>query len=130
MAATVIAPIKRQEPGHYAFYQLSARALWAELAPWQKWLVRRLRRISFAPVGVNNERQLAELGRVMRTLHLDERPVDLATDVARVEHELLWARRQGLTVPAYVARAFRDAVEAGSRLASAAPSVALATPSA
>ncbi|MGB1557989.1 MAG: hypothetical protein ACPHCJ_09405 [Oceanococcaceae bacterium] len=38
IADTVIAPIKRQEPGHYAFYQLSARGLWAELAGWQQQL--------------------------------------------------------------------------------------------
>ena len=56
IADTVIAPIKRQEPGHYAFYQLSARGLWAELAPWQKWLVRLLRRISFSPVGYGYSR--------------------------------------------------------------------------
>ena len=40
VAKTVIGQIKRQEPGHYAFYQLSARGLWAELAAWQRWMVR------------------------------------------------------------------------------------------
>ena len=29
LASTVVAQIRRQEPGHYAFYQLSARAHWA-----------------------------------------------------------------------------------------------------
>jgi hypothetical protein len=53
IAHTVIGPIKRQEPGHYAFYQLSARGLWSQLSGWQRWLVRRMRRRSFAPVGVN-----------------------------------------------------------------------------
>ena len=112
VAETVIAPIKRQEPGHYAFYQLSARAHWARLAAWQKWLVRRMRRISFAPVGVNNPTQLADFGDVMETLGVDHDGRDLAADVARVEQELLWARDRGLPVPDYVARAFREAVEA------------------
>jgi len=122
VAETVIAPIKRQEPGHYAFYQLSARAHWARLVAWQKWLVRRMRRISFAPVGVNNATQLADFGDVMETLGIDsayrlglrfgKEGRDLAADVARVEQELLWARDRGLPVPDYVARAFREAVEA------------------
>ncbi|MFD7076924.1 GTP-binding protein LepA [Nocardioides sp. NPDC059952] len=119
VADTVIAPIKRQEPGHYAFYQLSARAHWATLAAWQKWLVRRLRRISFAPVGVNNVSQLADFGDVMETLGVDHEGRDLAADVARVEQELLWARDRGLPVPDYVTRAFRDAVEAAQVRAAA-----------
>ena len=40
---TIVAPIRRQEPGHYAFYKMSARGLAAQLAPWQRWLVRRMR---------------------------------------------------------------------------------------
>ncbi|MER7557929.1 GTP-binding protein LepA [Nocardioides sp. NPDC126508] len=112
VAETVIAPIKRQEPGHYAFYQLSARAHWATLAAWQRWLVRRMRRISFAPVGVNNVTQLADFGDVMDALGVDHEGRDLAAEVARVEQELLWARDRGLPVPDYVARAFREAAEA------------------
>ena len=54
IAQSVIGQIKRQEPGHFVFYQLSARALWAELAAWQRWMVRFMRRASFAPVGANN----------------------------------------------------------------------------
>lgn len=119
VADTVIAPIKRQEPGHYAFYQLSARAHWVTLAAWQKWLVRRMRRISFAPVGVNNVTQLADFGDVMETLGVDHEGRDLAADVARVEQELLWARDRGLPVPDYVTRAFREAVEAALARAAA-----------
>ncbi len=111
VASTVIAPIRRQEPGHYAFYQLSARGLWAELAGWQRWLVRRMRRLSFAPVGANDAAQVADFGAVMRTLGIDRDTDGFATQVARVERDLLWAHRRGLRVPAYVARAFRDAVE-------------------
>jgi hypothetical protein len=112
IADTVIGPIKRQEPGHYAFYQLSARGLWSELAGWQRWLVRLMRRISFAPVGVNNASQRADFGDVMATLGIADDTDDFAAKISRVESELLWARdRAGLRVPDYVARAFREAVE-------------------
>jgi hypothetical protein len=111
IAKTVIGPIRRQEPGHYAFYQLSARALWAELAAWQKWFVRLMRRMSFAPVGANNDTQKADFGDVMTTLGITDRFDDFAEQISRVERELLWARTKGLKVPDYVARAFREAVE-------------------
>jgi len=111
IADTVIAPIKRQEPGHYAFYQLSARGLWAELAGWQKWLVRKLRTLSFAPVGANNDEQKADFGDLMSTLGITAQVDDFAAQISRVEAELLWARKAGLKVPAYVVTAFREAVE-------------------
>jgi len=115
VANTVIGQIKRQEPGHYAFYQLSARALWTQLAAWQRWLVRLMRRISFAPVGANNARQKADFGKVLATLGIADDTDDFAHQISRVERELLWARDRGLRVPDYVARAFREAVElAGS----------------
>ena len=112
VATTVIGQIKRQEPGHYAFYQLSARGLWTQLAAWQRWLVRFMRRVSFAPVGVNNTRQKADFGAVMATLGIADSSDDFANQISRVERELLWARDRGLTVPDYIARAFREAVEA------------------
>ena len=111
IAQTVVAPIRRQEPGHYAFYQLSARGLWAELASWQRWLVRRMRSFSFAPVGANDDRQKADFGDLMATLGIDRDAEEFAAQISRVERELLWAHRRGLRVPAYVARAFREAVE-------------------
>src|SRR6478609_7364487 len=110
IAQTVIAPIKRQEPGHYAFYQLSARGLWSQLAAWQRWMVRRMRSFSFAPVGANNDVQKADFGDLMGTLGIAERGDDFAGQIARVERDLLWAHRRGLTVPPYVAKAFREAV--------------------
>jgi len=111
VANTIIGQIKRQEPGHYAFYQISARGLWAELAAWQRWMVRLMRRVSFSPVGANNARQKADFGDVMTTLGIDKAPDDFAEQIARVEKELLWARDRGLRVPDYVSRAFHEAVE-------------------
>jgi len=70
LAETVITPIRRQEPGHYAYYQMSARALWAQLAGWQRWLVRRFRAISIAPVGASTREQKADVGDMMRALGL------------------------------------------------------------
>lgn len=109
LAETVIAPIRRQEPGHYAFYQLSARRLWAQLGPAQRWLVRRLRGLSFGPVGTNNAEQRADFGDVMTTLGIEPSDDGFVASVCRVERELLWAHRAGLRVPPYVAAAFADA---------------------
>jgi hypothetical protein len=109
---TVIAPIRRQEPGHYAFYKMSAQGLAAQLAPWQRWLVRRLRTISFAPVGVNNAEQRADFGDLMLTLGITHELHSFAETIARVERELLWARDAGMRVPPYVVARFRSAVEA------------------
>jgi hypothetical protein len=117
--ATVVVPIRRQEPGHYAFYQISARALWEQLAGWQRWLVRRMRTLSFSPVGANNPRQAADFGDVMLTFDLGGESDDFARQVARVEQELLWAHRRGLRVPAYVTAAFREARELAEARAAA-----------
>jgi len=111
VAQTVIAPIRRQEPGHYAFYQLSARGLWSQLAAWQKWMVRRMRSFSFAPVGANDATQTADFGDMLATLRIDQDVDNFAGQISRVERELLWAHTRGLKVPPYVARAFREAVE-------------------
>jgi hypothetical protein len=111
IAQTVIGQIKRQEPGHYAFYQLSARALWDELSAWQRWMVRFMRRASFAPVGANNPGQKADFGDVMTALGIADEFDDFAVQISRVEKELLWARDRGLKVPDYVSRAFHEAVD-------------------
>ena len=113
IAETVVVPIRRQEPGHYAFYQMSARRLWAQLADWQRWLVRRLRDLTFAPVGANSPDQRADVGDMMIALGIDspEAAGAFAGQVARVERELLFAGDQGLVFPPYVARAFAQAVE-------------------
>jgi hypothetical protein len=109
VAETVVAPIRRQEPGHYAFYKMSAIGLAEQLAPWQRWLVRRLRQLSFAPVGANDAAQRADFGDVMETLGITDDLEDFTETIARVERELLWAQADGMRVPPYVVAAFRDA---------------------
>ena len=89
VARTAIGQIKRQEPGHYAFYQMSAREHWARLAGWQKWLVRKMRAISFAPVGAYNPEQSADFGEVMSSLGITDDVEDFTQQIARVERELL-----------------------------------------
>ena len=113
IAETVVKPIRRQEPTHFAFYTMSAEAMVDErvLAPWQLWLVRHLRRLSFAPVGANTAEQRRDFGGVVLDLGLADDIDDFATQVGAVERRLLWAHRRGLAVPDYVLRAFRDAVE-------------------
>ncbi|WP_182376101.1 GTP-binding protein LepA [Nocardioides sp. WS12] len=110
IAESVIAPIRRQEPGHYAFYRMSATAHWARLSGWQRWLVRRMRTVSFGPVGVNNLEQHADFGDVMKALGITDQFESFAEQGTRIERDLLWAHRQGLKVPDYVLRAFHDAV--------------------
>ncbi len=120
IAATVVAPIKRQQPGHIVYYQNAARDLWAQLGSWQKWLVRTLRKRTFVPVGVDTRKQRVEFGHVMRGLGIstgeEEDLRHYARQVGRVEHELLWAHRQGLRVPDYVFKALRRAAGKASDL--------------
>jgi len=120
VAATVVAPIRRQEPGHFAYYQFAARDLWPQLASWQRWLVRTLRRKTFGPVGVDTKQQKVEFGHTMKALGIntgDEADLrHYATQVGRVEHELLWAHRKGLRVPDYVFKALRSAAGAAADL--------------
>ncbi|MEP9362907.1 GTP-binding protein LepA [Nocardioides sp. CN2-186] len=119
IAQTVIAPIKRQEPGHYAFYQISARGLWEQLAGWQRWMVRRMRSLSFAPVGANDATQKADFGDMLATLGIADDADTFAGQISRVERELLWAHKRGLKVPPYVVKAFHDAVQIAKSRAAA-----------
>jgi hypothetical protein len=112
IAETVVAPIRRQEPGHFAFYRLSAQVLVDDegLSDWQLYLARVLRRRSFDLVGVNNQRQRADFGDVARALELDRDLLPLARQISLVERELLWAGEQGLQVPSYILAALREAI--------------------
>jgi hypothetical protein len=112
IAETVIAPIRRQEPGHFAFYRMSAEVLMREegLSDWQLQLARILRRRSFGLVGVNNRRQLADFGAVARALELDRDLIEVARQVSLVERELLWAQQQGMEIPSYILAALKEAI--------------------
>jgi len=113
VTATVIAPIRRQEPGHFAFYRLSAHGLWDRLAEWQRWLVRRLRAATFAPVAAGDDRRKADVGDMMVALGIGtpEESDAFVRTVARTEAELLGAAADGLAVPPYVLRSFRECLE-------------------
>ncbi len=112
IAETVIAPIRRQEPGHFAFYRMSAEVLTREegLSDWQLHLARILRRRSFSLVGVNNRRQLAAFGDVARALELDRDLIEVARQVSLVERELLWAQQQGMEIPSYILAALKEGI--------------------
>lgn len=115
IAATAVAPIRRQEPGHFAYYQMAAQQLWEQLGSWQRWLVRGLRKRTFEVVGAYNKRQQAEFGDVMVALEMstdgEAELREYARQVGRAEHELLWAHRRGLRVPDYVFKSLRRAAE-------------------
>lgn len=110
---TIIAPIRRQEPGHFAFYQMSARGLWGEMAEWQRWLVRRLRSVSFTPVGAGSREQRADVGDMMVALGVGtpQASEEFVETVARTESDLLWAAGRGLQVPPYISHAFRECLD-------------------
>jgi hypothetical protein len=112
IAETVIAPIRRQEPGHFAYYRMSAEVLVGEdgLSDWQLQLARILRRRTFEPVGVHHRRQRADFGDVARALEFDRDLLTVARQVSRVERELLWARHQGMKVPDYILAALEEAI--------------------
>ncbi|CAA9364860.1 MAG: hypothetical protein AVDCRST_MAG47-486 [uncultured Nocardioidaceae bacterium] len=111
-ADTIITPIRRQEPGHYAYYRMSADALWQQLTSWQRWLVQRLRSVSFAPVAANSPSQLADVGDMMVQLGINDsnEAVEFAEQTSRVERDLLWAQEKGMRVPPYIAKSFSDAL--------------------
>ena len=74
-------------------------------------LWRRLRTISFGPVGTNNDEQRADFGDVLDALGIADQAEDFAEQALRVERELLWAHEQGLRVPPYALKAFEESVE-------------------
>ena len=110
IAETAIAPIRRQEPPHYAFYKLSAVELAGRLSPWQAWLTRRIRRLTWGPVGANNAEQKADFGGVLTALHMRHGLSGFGEEISRVERDLLWERDRGLEVPTYVVDALHEAV--------------------
>nr|WP_246314505.1 GTP-binding protein LepA [Kineococcus aurantiacus] len=113
VSRTIVQPIRRQEPGHFAFYRLSATEMVQQgvLAPWQLRLARVLRRKSFSPVGAHTPQHRAQFGSVLTTLGLQDTVEDFGAQIGLVERELLWSREQGMRVPDYVLAALRDTLE-------------------
>jgi hypothetical protein len=114
ISRTVIGQIKRQEPGHYAFYQMSAAQMVQDevLAPWQLFLARVLREKGFALVGTNYVPEYqAQLGAVLVGLELDLDLERYAKDMGRLEARLLWANRNGMAFPPYFLEALRQSVD-------------------
>ncbi len=114
ISQTIIGQIKRQEPGHFAFYQMSATQMIQDgvLAPWQLFVARVLREKGFALVGTNYEKQLeANLGGVLVGLEFDTELERYAKDVGRLEAKLLWANKNGMEFPPYFLEAMRQSVD-------------------
>ena len=114
ISETIITPIKQQEPGHFAFYQMSATAMIQDkvLRPWQLFLTRVLREKSFNLVGTNAMKQYkADMGGVVVDLGIDADLQGYAREVGRVESRLLWAHKQGMDFPPYILKALRESVE-------------------
>ena len=110
---SVIDAIKVQEPGHFAFYRLSALEMVqaGALAPWQLYLARFLRSRTFGVVGARTPEQRAGFGGVLVTLDLEDDIEHSLRDIVRVETQLLWAHEQGMAVPPYALASFREAAE-------------------
>jgi hypothetical protein len=110
---SVIDAIKVQEPGHFAFYRLSALEMVqaGALAPWQLYLARFLRSRTFGLVGAKTPEQRAGFGGVLVTLGLADDIERSLRDIVRVETQLLWAHEQGMAVPPYALASFREAAE-------------------
>jgi hypothetical protein len=114
ISETIITPIKQQEPGHFAFYQMSATAMIQDkvLKPWQLLLTRVMREKSYHLVGTNHmKRYKADMGEVMATLGLDNDLEGYAREVGRVENRLLWAHKQGMEFPPYILKALKESVD-------------------
>jgi hypothetical protein len=114
IAETIITPIKQQEPGHFAFYQMSATAMIQDevLKPWQLYLARVLREKSYNLVGTNAmDRYKADMGKVVADLGLDADLEGYAREVGRLEARLLWANQNGMDFPPYILKALRESVE-------------------
>jgi len=114
ISETIITPIKQQEPGHFAFYQMSATAMIQDrvLRPWQLFVTRVLREQSYNLVGTNAMPQYkADMGGVLVNLDIDQDLSSYAREIGRVESRLLWAHKQGLEFPPYILKALRESVD-------------------
>ncbi len=111
---TIITPIKQQEPGHFAFYQMSATAMIQDnvLQPWQLYVARLMREKSYNLVGtIAMDRYKADMGGVIVDLGLNADLEGYAREVGRLEARLLWANRNGMEFPPYILKALRESVD-------------------
>lgn len=114
IAKTVIHPIKQQEPGHFAFYQMSATRMVQDevLAPWQMFVARQLRAKTYTLVGVDYVKKYqADMGGVLVGLEMDQELEIYAKEIGRLEAKLLWANKNGMEFPPYFLKALRESVE-------------------
>jgi hypothetical protein len=114
ISETIITPIKQQEPGHFAFYQMSATAMIQDkvLRPWQLFFARVIREKSYNLVGTNAmSGYKADMGKVAVDLGIDSDLAGYAREIGRVENRLLWAERQGMDFPPYILKALKESVE-------------------
>ncbi|WP_420176153.1 GTP-binding protein LepA [Luteococcus sp. OSA5] len=114
IAETIIRPIKQQEPGHFAFYRLSAQKMIqdGELRPWQLHFARLLRSRSYNLVGTNGmQLHKHQMGEVIHQLGFDEQVERYAKEIGRLEANLLWAHHQGMDYPPYILEALRESVQ-------------------
>lgn len=114
ISETIITPIKQQEPGHFAFYQMSATAMIQDkvLKPWQLFFARVLREKSYNLVGTNSMGHYkADMGGVAVDLGIDKDLAGYAREIGRVESRLLWADKQGMEFPPYILKSLRESVE-------------------
>lgn len=111
---TLITPIKQQEPGHFAFYQMSATSMVQHqvLNPWQFYLARVIRERTYGLVGTNRkDAYRAAYGGVIEGLGINNDLQGYAREIGRVESRLLWASRKGMEIPPYIFKALQDSVE-------------------
>ncbi|MFV0428967.1 MAG: GTP-binding protein LepA [Arachnia sp.] len=114
LVETVIHPIKQQEPGHFAFYRMSAEMMVQDevLAPWQRFVAQQLRSRTFTLVGVDYMKKYQQdMGGVMTTLGIDQELEIYAKEIGRLEAKLLWANDNGMEFPPYFLKALRESVE-------------------
>ncbi|MFE1646842.1 GTP-binding protein LepA [Microbacterium sp. P01] len=114
ISQTIITPIKQQEPGHFAFYRMSATALVqsGDLKPWQLYLARVLREKTYNLVGTNGQdRYRAQMGGVATALGFADDLEKYAREVGRIEAQLLWADHRGMEFPPYVLKALRESID-------------------
>ena len=111
ISETIITPIKQQEPGHFAFYQMSATAMIQDkvLKPWQLFLARVLREKSYNLVGTNAMPHTRPTWAGSPSTSGIDRPGGYAREIGRVESRLLWAHKQGMEFPPYILKALRRA---------------------